>query len=124
MESAGKVNENYYRNHKFYNQEGDPEKVIKLWDKNVIFFPRRIKGNLVFFHRIRPGIQLVSIKKLENLTGPFWRKYFHNLQDHIVMDPIYPHELNYIGGGCPPIETSHGWLFIYHCVTESKKGLI
>ncbi|MCB8963703.1 MAG: pesticidal protein Cry7Aa [Bacteroidales bacterium] len=124
VESAGKVNENYYRNHKFYYQETDPEKTIMLWDKNVIFFPRRINGNMVFLHRIRPGIQLVSIKKLEKLTGSFWRKYFHNLQDHIVMDPIYPHESNYIGGGCPPIETKAGWLFIYHGVTESKKGLV
>ncbi len=124
VESAGKVNENYYRNHKFYYQEADPKKTIKLWDKNLIFFPRRINGDIVFLHRIRPGIQLVSIKKLEKLTGSFWRKYFHNLQDHIVMDPIYPHESNYIGGGCPPIETKVGWLFIYHGVTETKKGLV
>ena len=32
-ESAGKVNENYYRNHKFYYQEADPEKKMMLWDK-------------------------------------------------------------------------------------------
>ena len=43
-ESAGKVNENYYRNHKFYYQEADPDKKIMLWDKNVVFFPRRING--------------------------------------------------------------------------------
>ena len=40
------------------------------------------------------------------------------------MDPIHPHESNYIGGGCPPIETRHGWLLIYHGVTESGKGLV
>ena len=124
VESAGKVNENYYRNHKFYYQEADPDKKMMLWDKNVICFPRRINGNLVFLHRIRPGIQLVSIKKLEKLTKPFWRKYFHNLDEHIVMDPIFPHESSYIGGGCPPIETKHGWLLIYHGVTESTKGLV
>jgi predicted GH43/DUF377 family glycosyl hydrolase len=124
VESAGKVNENYYRNHKFYYQEADPEKKMMLWDKNVIFFPRRINGNLVFLHRIRPGIQLVSVKKLDKLTKPFWRNYFHNLDEHIVMDPIYPHESSYIGGGCPPIETKHGWLLIYHGVTESEKGLV
>ncbi len=38
-ESAGKVNENYYRNHKFYYQVADPEKKMMLWDKNVTFFP-------------------------------------------------------------------------------------
>jgi predicted GH43/DUF377 family glycosyl hydrolase len=123
-ESAGKVNENYYRNHKFYYQEADPEKKIMLWDKNVVFFPRKIKGKLVFFHRIRPGIQIVSVNSLKELTRDYWEKYFFNLQDHIVMDPVHPHELSYIGSGCPPIETEHGWLLIYHGVHESRKGLV
>jgi predicted GH43/DUF377 family glycosyl hydrolase len=123
-ESAGKVNENYYRNHKFYYQEADPEKKIMLWDKNVVFFPRKIKDKLVFFHRIRPGIQIVSVNSLKELTRDYWEKYFFNLQDHIVMDPVHPHELSYIGSGCPPIETEHGWLLIYHGVHETRKGLV
>jgi predicted GH43/DUF377 family glycosyl hydrolase len=123
-ESAAKVNENYYHNHKFYYQEADPEKKIMLWDKNVIFFPRRIKGNLVFLHRIRPGIQIVCVKSLEELNPVFWEHYFLNLQDHIVMDPVYKHESGYIGSGCPPIETEHGWLLIYHGVEDTDKGLV
>lgn len=123
-ESAGKVNENYYHNHKFYYQESDPDKKIILWDKDVIFFPRRINGMLVFLHRIRPGIQLVSIKNIEDLTVNFWKDYFQNFQDYIVMDPIYSHELSYIGGGCPPIETKHGWLLIYHGVEDTEKGRV
>jgi beta-1,2-mannobiose phosphorylase / 1,2-beta-oligomannan phosphorylase len=123
-ESAAKVNENYYHNHKFYYQESDPEKKMMLWDKNVVFFPRRINGNLVFLHRIRPGIQIVSVNSIKDLTPDFWETYFLNLQDHIVMDPIHTHEANYIGSGCPPIETEHGWVLIYHGVRESKKGLI
>jgi predicted GH43/DUF377 family glycosyl hydrolase len=124
VESAGKVNENYYHNHNFYYQASDPEEKILLWDKNVVFFPRRIKGNLVFLHRIRPGIQLVSVKSLKDLTPEFWEEYFHNFQDHIVMDPIYGHESDYIGSGCPPIETEHGWLLIYHGVQDTNVGLI
>lgn len=38
VEKEGKVKENYYRDHKFYTQESDPEKIV-LWDKNVVFFP-------------------------------------------------------------------------------------
>ena len=38
------------------------------------------------------------------------------------MDPRYKHESNYIGGGCPPIETEHGWLLIYHGVQKTSKG--
>lgn len=123
-ESAGKVNQNYYRNHKFYYQEADPEKKIMLWDKNVIFFPRKINGKLVFLHRIRPGIQIVSVNSLKELTKEFWEKYFLQMEEDIVMDPIYKHESNYIGGGCPPIETEHGWLLIYHGVEETKKGRV
>jgi predicted GH43/DUF377 family glycosyl hydrolase len=46
------------------------------------------------------------------------------MQDDIVMDPVYKHESSYIGGGCPPIETEHGWLLIYHGVEETKKGRV
>lgn len=123
-ESAGKVNVNYYRNEKFYYHEADPEKKMMLWDKNVIFFPRRINGKLVFLHRIRPGIQIVSVNSLADLTKEFWTDYFLNLQDHIIMDPIHEHESSYIGGGCPPIETEYGWLLIYHGVQDTDKGRV
>jgi predicted GH43/DUF377 family glycosyl hydrolase len=124
VESAGIVNENYYHNHKFYYQESDPEEKILLWDKNVVFFPRRINGNLVFLHRIRPGIQLVSVKSLKELTKDFWEDYFQNFHEHIVMDPVNEFEADYIGSGCPPIETEHGWLLIYHGVQDTNEGLI
>ena len=123
-ETAGQVNENYYRNHKFYYQESDPEKKMMLWDKNVVFFPRKIHGKLAFLHRIRPGIQLVSVASMNDLTKEFWDQYFLHLQDNIVLDPFYSHESNYVGSGCPPIETKQGWLLIYHGVEETPKGLV
>jgi len=121
-ESAGKVNENYYRNYMLYYQSTDPDKKMMLWDKNVVFFPRRINGKLVFLHRIRPGIQIVYLNSLKNLTKEFWDKYILNLQEHIVLDPVYGHESSYIGSGCPPIETEHGWLLIYHGVEHTERG--
>lgn len=123
-EMDGRVNQRYYRNHKFYYQCADPEKKVMLWDKNVIFFPRRIQGKLVFLHRIRPGIQIVFIDSLAELTREFWASYFLNFQDRIIMDPIYSHESSYIGGGCPPIETEHGWLLIYHGAEETDTGIV
>ena len=123
-EKNGKVNENYYRNHKFYYQEADPDKLMVLWDKNVVFFPRRIDGKLVFLHRIRPGIQIVSVNSLEELTKDFWKAYFPVFHEHIVMDPIYKHESEYIGSGCPPIETKEGWVLIYHGVESTERGLV
>ena len=123
-ESAGKVNENYYRNRKFYHQDLDPESQMMLWDKNVVFFPRRINGKLVYLHRIRPGIQIVYASSMKDLTSEFWDKYLLNLQEHIVMDPVFKHESSYIGSGCPPIETEHGWLLIYHGVEHTERGYV
>jgi beta-1,2-mannobiose phosphorylase / 1,2-beta-oligomannan phosphorylase len=123
-ENTAKVNEKYYRNQKFYSQWADPEKKMKLWDKNVMFFPRKIGGKLVFLHRIRPGIQIVSVNSLKELTKKFWKNYFLHLQEHIVLDPVHAHESCYIGSGCPPIETEHGWVLIYHGVEETDRGYV
>jgi predicted GH43/DUF377 family glycosyl hydrolase len=123
-ESAGKVDERYCRYQNFYYQEAGPEKKMMLWDKNVIFFPRKIKGKLVFLHRIRPGIQIVSIQSISELTRKFWENYLLNFHEHIVMDPVYQHESCYIGSGCPPIETEHGWLLIYHGAEETEHGIV
>lgn len=93
-----------------------------IWDKNVIFFPRRIDGKLFFLHRIKPGIQIASINELSDLTAEYWQNYLTNLEDYIVLDPKYAHELSYIGNGCPPIETKDGWLVIYHGVHDDLNG--
>ena len=127
LDLGNRVNDKYYRNHKFYYQQKDiaHKKATLLWDKDVVFFPRRIKGKLCFLHRIRPGIQIVAINSLDELTEDFWKKYCTNLKKQIVMDPcLNKHESKYIGGGCPPIETEKGWLLIYHGVEETDNGLI
>lgn len=123
--AKGISNEKYYR----YNQhEGIFEKEgteILLWDKNVIFFPRKIGGKLFFLHRIRPEIQIVTaFENFEELTPQFWNNYFLHFKDYVVMKPKYEHEVSYIGGGCPPIETPQGWVFIYHGVHDSIKGYV
>jgi len=124
VETDGQVNEKYHRNYKFYYEKKDPDKKLLLWDKNVIFFPRRINGKLVFLHRIRPGIQIVLVENLNDLTKDFWINYIRDMHEFIVLDPIYDHELKYIGGGCPPIETKWGWLLIYHGVKETQTGFV
>jgi beta-1,2-mannobiose phosphorylase / 1,2-beta-oligomannan phosphorylase len=123
-EKVGQINKKYYQNQDFYLQTASPQNDIILWDKDIVFFPRRINGDLVFLHRIRPGIQLVSVQNIEELTEDFWMDYLPHLQDHILMDPVYKHESSYIGGGCPPIEIAHGWLLIYHGVEETQHGLV
>lgn len=123
-ESKGRIHEKYLR----YNEHGRVKekngKKVLLWDKNVIFFPRRINGKLYFLHRIRPDIQVVSVNSLQELTVDFWQNYFLHFTDSIVLTPKYKHEVSYIGGGCTPIETRHGWLLIYHGVHDTIKGFV
>jgi beta-1,2-mannobiose phosphorylase / 1,2-beta-oligomannan phosphorylase len=96
-----------------------------VWDKNVILFPRKINGKFYFMHRIRPEIQIVlAVEKLEDLTPEYWKNYFINFNDFILLSPKYDHEISYVGGGCPPIETPQGWLIIYHGVKDSLEGYV
>ncbi|MBK0369898.1 glycoside hydrolase family 130 protein [Flavobacterium agrisoli] len=97
---------------------------VYVWDKNVVFFPRRIQGKLVFFHRLLPAIQLVMVDKLEDLTRDYWADYIRHLDDHTVLSPKFPHETSHIGAGCPPIETPDGWLVIYHATEKRARGLV
>lgn len=122
--SKGLINEKYLRYNDHRHIAENPDKKVFLWDKNVIFFPRRIYGKLYFLHRVRPDIQIASVNNLEDLTAEFWRDYFLRLDEGIVLSPKYKHEVSYIGGGCPPIETEYGWLLIYHGVHDTVKGYV
>jgi len=121
-ESQNSVNEKYLRfNGHPLNKPPGMQKAL-VWNKNVVFFPRRINGKIVFLQRIKPDIQCVAVNELKELTGDFWNNHFMHLQEHIVLAPKYSHEISYIGAGCPPIETEHGWLLIYHGVHDTAAG--
>ena len=114
-----------------YQRFNEHEKVLEkkgikvlLWDKNVVFFPRKIDGKFYFLHRIKPDIQIAFVEKLEDLTTEYWQNYFIHFGENIVMTPKYTHEVSYLGGGCPPIETQLGWLVIYHGVHDTVKGYV
>lgn len=108
-----------------HNRHFHPNDKVYLWDKDVVFFPRRINGKLAFLHRIKPGIQLVMMQQLADLTKDFWIQYFLHFNEHVVLDPNEnSHESCYIGGGCPPIETEEGWLLIYHGVYDTLHGYV
>jgi predicted GH43/DUF377 family glycosyl hydrolase len=122
--SKGVINEKYFRYNIHRHTRENHGKKIFLWDKNVIFFPRRINGKLYFLHRVRPDIQIVAVNNLQELTPGFWQNYFLHLDEGIVLSPKHKHEVSYIGGGCPPIETEFGWLLIYHGVHDTIKGYV
>ena len=95
-----------------------------LWDKNVVFFPRRINDKLYFLHRIKPDIQIASVSNLSDLTKEYWENYLIHFEENVVLSPKYKYDVSYIGGGYPPIETPHGWLLIYHTVHDSLAGYV
>ena len=117
------VNKNYVRYNSEANITKEEKKNMLLWDKNLIFFPRRINNKLCFLHRIRPEIQIVvAVENLNQLTTVFWKDYFLNFHKYVVLSPKYEHEISYIGAGCPPLETEFGWLLIYHGVHDNANG--
>lgn len=122
-ESESLIPEKYQRYNQFQLNHNTDEDIF-LWDKNLIFFPRRINGKLYFLHRIRPDIQIASVENIEDLTPDFWKDYFLHFKDHVVLSPKHDHEISYIGGGCPPIETEYGWLMIYHGVHDTIDGYV
>lgn len=124
-ETEGVINEKYFRFNEYQKSHEKQDRKILLWDKNLIFFPRKIDNKFCFLHRIKPDIQVVvAVEKLEDLTTDFWQNYFSHFDEYLVLTPKYPHEVSYIGSGCPPIETKDGWLMIYHGVHDTVKGYV
>ncbi|UZT99084.1 hypothetical protein ODZ84_05825 [Chryseobacterium fluminis] len=122
-ESEGLIPNKYRRYNEFQISHTGSVPVF-LWDKNLIFFPRKINDKFNFIHRIRPEIQIVSIKNMKDLNSDFWQDYFLHFKDNILLSPKYDHESSYIGGGCPPIETEYGWLMIYHGVYDTVNSYV
>lgn len=119
------VREKYIRFNDYQKSHEKQDRKVFLWDKNLVFFPRKINNKFCFLHRIRPDIQIVvAIDKLEDLTIHFWQDYFIHFDEHIVLAPKFDHEVSYIGNGCPAIETEAGWLMIYHGVHDTVKGYV
>ena len=118
------LNQHYMRYNSRNRSSTGNRSALYLWDKNLIFFPRRIGGLLYFLHRIKPDIQIAAVQEISELTPDFWEHYLLHFADHIALAPRYPHELSYIGGGCPPIETAAGWVLIYHGVHDTTQGYV
>lgn len=93
---------------------------LKLWDKNLVFFPRKINGDFYFFHRIKPSILLTSAKNLSDLTPLFWQDFLVRKDECTLNFHFQFINPNYVGAGCPPLETELGWVFIFHAAYESQ----
>lgn len=87
-------------------------------DKDASLFPRRFKGRFALIHR--PIIRG---------EAHIWISFSPDLKhwgDHRVLIPIRPGwwDSHRVGLGAQPIETSEGWLIIYHGVREAASGSI
>lgn len=111
----------FYKKH--YANTKDVENML-LYEKDALIFPRKISGKFAMVHRVFPSVQIVYFDEFSELTEEFWRNYFREMEDHTIIRPKYWYESRHVGGGCPPIETKDGWLFIYHAVEENKQGKI
>ena len=118
-----KLNPKYYYYNNLFDSIGLADTKSRfLRDKDIVLFPKKINGKYVMLHRIWPGIQIVQFENWKDLTKEFWENYIKDLSVHIILDPLYDFEVNYLDAGCPPIETEYGWLLIYHGVCETPIG--
>jgi predicted GH43/DUF377 family glycosyl hydrolase len=53
---------------------------LLAWDKNLMFFPKKINGKFALLHRIHPGIQIVFFDDPAELDRKFWEHYLMDLR--------------------------------------------
>ncbi len=99
-------------------------KSVMIWDKDACLFPKKINGKYALLHRIFPNIQISYFEDFSQLNKDYWIDYLKKLDKYTVLEPLSSFEDEYVGAGCPPIETSQGWLLIYHCAEHSKSKKI
>ena len=86
-------------------------------DKDTAIFPKKINGKYAILHRLGVSIWLDMVDDLK-FEGNKW------LGGHIIMSPkdeLADTEKVCISG--PPIETKHGWLLLYHCVSRKTQPM-
>lgn len=105
----------------YENKEGEN---VLLWLKDTFLFPRKIKGKFFLITRVLPDIQIISFKNFKELTIGFWKEHFKKLSKYVILENKHWFETRHVGGGCPPIETKDGWIFIFHGVEDRNIGRV
>ncbi|WP_180979942.1 glycoside hydrolase family 130 protein [Mesotoga sp. B105.6.4] len=96
------------------------ENAFLPFNRNGVLFPRKIKGKFAMLSR--PS---------DNGHTPFGDIFYSESPDMIhwgchrhVMSPVSGWQSTKVGAGPIPIETSEGWLLIYHGVWTSCNGFV
>jgi beta-1,4-mannooligosaccharide/beta-1,4-mannosyl-N-acetylglucosamine phosphorylase len=101
---------------KFYQMEN----AFLPWNRNGVLFPRKIHGNYAMLSRPSDTghTSFGDIFYSESPDMEFWGRH------RFVMAPTRGWQSTKIGPDPIPIETSEGWLMIYHGVLTSCNGFV
>jgi beta-1,4-mannooligosaccharide/beta-1,4-mannosyl-N-acetylglucosamine phosphorylase len=97
------------------------ENAFLPFNRNGVLFPRKIGGNFAMLSRPSDNghTPFGEIFYSESPDLTYWGKHRH------VMAPVENSwQATKVGGGPIPIETSEGWLLIYHGVLTSCNGFV
>ncbi|MHB8059782.1 MAG: glycoside hydrolase family 130 protein, partial [Gaiellaceae bacterium] len=97
------------------------ENAFLPFNRNGVLFPRKIDGNFAMLSRPSDNghTPFGEIFYSESPDLTYWGKHRH------VMAPVENSwQATKVGGGPVPIETSEGWLLIYHGVLTSCNGFV
>lgn len=96
------------------------ENAFLPFNRNGVLFPKKINGNFAMLSRPSDTghTPFGDIFYSESPDMTFWGKHRH------VMAPRGSWQSTKIGPGPIPIETSEGWLMIYHGVLTSCNGFV
>jgi beta-1,4-mannooligosaccharide/beta-1,4-mannosyl-N-acetylglucosamine phosphorylase len=99
------------------------ENIFPPYNRNGVLFPRKIKGNYAVLHRPSDSghTPFGDIFYSESPDLTYWGKH------RWVMSPRGSDsgwQSTKIGAGAVPVETSEGWLLLYHGVLTSCNGFV
>jgi beta-1,4-mannooligosaccharide/beta-1,4-mannosyl-N-acetylglucosamine phosphorylase len=97
------------------------ENAFLPFNRNGVLFPRKINGNFAMLSRPSDNghTPFGDIFYSESPDMCFWGKHRH------VMSPVpFSWQSTKVGAGPIPIETTEGWLMIYHGVLTSCNGYV
>lgn len=96
------------------------ENAFMPFNRNGVLFPRKINGRYAMLSRPSDNghTPFGDIFYSESPDLCFWGRHRH------VMSPTSGWQSTKIGAGPTPIETSEGWLLIYHGVLTSCNGYV
>ena len=96
------------------------ENAFLPYNRNGVLFPRKIEGKFAMLSRPSDTghTRFGDIFYSESPDLTHWGHHRH------VMSPTWGWQATKIGAGPTPIETSEGWLLIYHGVLTSCNGFV